>query len=376
MKIALIGSSAIPSDTANSIQVMKMAQAYAKLGHDLQLFLPGSEPSLEWESIAKHYGLSKEFPIEHLASNRFLRGYDFALRAIQKARLAGVELIHTRHPQSAAWAADYGIPTVVELHDMPSGMLGKRLFKLFLSGKGARGLVLITQALANAIIKRYPQLEKSPLIQIHPDAIDIERYAGLPSPQKARKQLKLPDKFTIGYTGHLYKGRGIDLILKLAHELPSSNFLLVGGRSLDVANVRQKLAEQELSNVSLIGFVANAELPLYQSASDVLIMPYQARVAASSGGDISSYLSPMKMFEYLAAARPILASALPVFKEILNKENAWMLPHDDLEQWKSAILALQTDAKLRRDFSKAAHKSAQGLTWEKRAQAILSKISL
>lgn len=376
MKIALIGSSSIPSNTANSIQVMKMAQAYTKLGHELRLYLPGKDQSLGWETIARHYGLSEKFPIEFIKSNRFLRGYDFALSAIRKARMEKVDFVHTRHPQCAAWAADYGLPTVFELHDMPTGYLGKRLFKLFISGKGTRELVLITQALSDAIIKEYPQLKKSSLIQVLPDAIDIERYEGLPAPQKARKELDLSDKFTIGYTGHLYAGRGIDLMLSLAQELPALNFLLVGGRPSDVEKVKQKLSQHETKNVSLTGFVPNADLPLYQAACDVLLMPYQARVSASSGGNIASFLSPMKMFEYLASARPILASMLPVFSEILSKENAWMLPADDLSQWKSAILELQADPELRRAYSTAAHKTALNHTWEKRAKVILEAISL
>ena len=220
MKLAMIGSSTVPVQSANSIQMMKMAQAYKKLGHELKLYLPASKDPSTWTELAEHYGLSTQFDIVYLPKNRMLRGYDFALRSVRQARRDGIQIIHTRHPQSAAWASDFGMPTIFELHDLPTGRLGPRLFRLFLSGSGARALVLITQALAKALEQKYSQLKKSDLIQVHPDGIDIDRYQNLPQPFEARKQLKLDDKFTAGYTGHLYEGRGIKLMLALAENCP------------------------------------------------------------------------------------------------------------------------------------------------------------
>jgi len=376
MKLAIIGSAKIPSRSANSIQIMKMAQAYKKLGHEIKLYLPAISDPATWKSLAEHYGLSTRFDIKYLPSNRFLRGYDFALQCVRQVQRDGLQLIHTRHPQSAAWASDFGIPTIFELHDLPSGALGPRLLRLFHSGSGGRSLVVITQALAKALEIKYRYLKNSDLMQVHPDGIDIERYLNLPASSAARLQLKLEDTFTVGYTGHLYEGRGINMILALAKALPAINFLLVGGRAMDIDRYRMKSAEKNLKNVKFAGFVANAELPLYQAASDILLMPYQAKVSASSGGDIASFLSPMKMFEYLAAERSILASDLSVFSEILNEQNAWRLPAQDIEAWISAIQRLEKDSKLRQSYAKAAGKSAQAYTWEKRAEAILKDIRI
>jgi len=93
------------------------------------------------------------------------------------------------------------------------------------------------------------------------------------------------------------------------------SFLLAGGEPEDVAALREKSANLGLSNVILTGFIPNADLPIYQAACDILLMPYQSQVAASSGGDIARYLSPMKLFEYLACGKPILSSDLPVLRE-------------------------------------------------------------
>ena len=374
MKLALIAPAPIPANTANSIQVMKMAQAYARLGHKVCLFAPGKLGEVAWDALAEHYGLSQPFAIERLPANRALRGYDYAYRAVRRARHWGAALIHTRLPQAAAWAADNGLPTIYELHDLPSGFMGPRLFRLFTQAQGARALVVVSQALAEALKGQFPQLKADNLLRVHPDGVDVERYKSLPPPPVARQQLDLPDAFTLGYTGHLYAGRGVQLILQLAAQLPDLRFLLVGGHPVDVERVRSQIAEQQLANITLTGFVPNAQLPLYQAASDVLLMPYQARVAASSGGDIAAFLSPMKMFEYLAAGRPILASDLPVLAEVLTPQNAIILPQDDPQRWIDAIQRLAADPKSGEQIAAAARRTAARHTWEQRAAAILKGI--
>jgi glycosyltransferase involved in cell wall biosynthesis len=101
-------------------------------------------------------------------------------------------------------------------------------------------------------------------------------------------------------------------------------------------------------------------------------MPYQTRVAASSGGDIAPYLSPMKMFEYLASGRPILASDLPVLGEVLTAENALILPPADVDAWLAAIEKLRAQPKLREKLGGAARQTAQRYSWEARAERILA----
>jgi glycosyltransferase involved in cell wall biosynthesis len=112
-------------------------------------------------------------------------------------------------------------------------------------------------------------------------------------------------------------------------------------------------------------------LPLYQAACDALLMPYQRRVAASSGGDIARYLSPMKVFEYMAAGRPILSSDLPVLKEILSPQNALLLPAQDTPAWAAALQTLQTDPDRGRLLAEQARQDVQRYTWKRRAEIIL-----
>jgi glycosyltransferase involved in cell wall biosynthesis len=123
------------------------------------------------------------------------------------------------------------------------------------------------------------------------------------------------------------------------------------------------------------GFVPNAELPLYQAACDALLLPYQRRVAASSGGDIAAYLSPMKLFEYLACGRAILASDLPVLGEVLNPANALILPGEDAQAWAQALLDLRADPVRRQALGEQARRDASAYTWERRAAGILDGIA-
>jgi glycosyltransferase involved in cell wall biosynthesis len=369
MKIALIAPGPIPAQTANSIQVMKMAQALAEEGHALALFAPGSGADPSWQELSAHYGLSRRFEIRWLPAQPVLRRYDYAFAALRAGRAWGAELIYTRLPQAATLAARRGQATIFELHDLPSGTMGPWLLRRFLQADGARRLVVNTEHLAQEIRKRYRLPAQKDFLVMAPNGVDMQRYAKLPDPKSARGSLRLPDSFTVGYSGHLYAGRGVGLMLELARRLPKIRFLLVGGRSEDVAARKEQAGG--LTNVHFIGFVPNAELPLYQAACDVLLIPYSRQVAGSSGSDIAPYTNPLKMFEYLASDRPVLASDLPILREILNEQNAILLPVGELQAWVDALLALQKSPRRRAALAKAGQQTAAEYTWQKRAQRLL-----
>lgn len=380
MRIALIAPTYLPARRANTVQVMKMAQAFTELGHETLLLVPGKTPSApSWSSLSRQYGLRVEFPVVWLPALPSLRSYDFGLAAVWKARQWNAHLVYTRHPQSAAFASLGALPTILEIHDLPRGRLAPLLLRSFLRGPGKRRMVVITHALATDLARTFEISSAPPFCLIAPDGVDLERYTRLPQPFEARWQLHnagllpelKPENFTAGYSGHLYAGRGSELILDLAARLPQVAFLLAGGEPQDVERVQRQAHSAALGNVFLAGFVPNAELPLYQAACDVLLMPYQARVAASSGGDISRYLSPMKLFEYLACQRPILSSDLPVLREVLNEEIAILLPASDPQAWADALQSLIEHPHHGRRLAEAAFSQASQFTWKSRASRIL-----
>jgi glycosyltransferase involved in cell wall biosynthesis len=374
MKIALIAPSAIPARTANSIQVMKMAQALTGNGHLVRVYAPGSPSEMGWEAMAVHYGLRYAFEVQWVPAAARGRRYDYAFRVVHGARNWDADLVFTRLPQAGAYASQLGTPTIFEIHDFPYKGMGARLLRLFLRGRGARRLVVITHALAADLAAKFGTPDVPPFTVIAPDGVDIARYQGLPNPVKARKALNLPPGFTAVYTGHLYPGRGAELILEMAARIPEVNFLLVGGEPGDVNRVRKEAHAAGLENLMLTGFVPNAELPQYQAAGELLLMPYQERVAASSGGDIARYLSPMKMFEYLACGRAILSSDLPVLQEVLTPQNACILPADNPDAWASTIRSIKNEPRTMRSLAVGALNTAREHTWEARAEKVLEGI--
>ena len=390
MRIAVIAPTFIPAKRANTLQVMKMTQALANSGHQVQLAVPeepgrpGDELQM-WEDIAHFYGLSSRLPIDYMPAKSSFRKYDYALHAVRWARRWSADLIYTRLPQAAALASFQGYGTILESHDFPQGFFGPILFKRFLQGEGARRLVVISEALAADLHVEFKSPEDPPFTLILPDGVDLNRYSGLPGPKESRRKLfpaliqhldkydlnLSTDRFTAGYTGHLYPGRGLHLILELAKRLPEVNFLIVGGELKDVSRVSGIAKEYKLQNVIITGFVPNAELPLYQAACDILLMPYQRQVAASSGGDIARYLSPMKLFEYMACGRAICSSDLPVLREILSEDIAILLPPEDIESWVAAVRNLRDNPSERKRMANKAQETVAQYSWDTRAQKIL-----
>ena len=361
MKIVCISAAQIPSDTANSIQVMKVCQAFMQLGHEVALLVPGKKtPDISPQQLQSHYGLQVSFPIEWLpARNRRL----FPWKAVRRARRLDPDLLYGWPLQSATLGLLSGKPSMLELHDFPAGRFGPLWLRLFLIYPGRKRLLPITDTLRGAL-----HLPKE-LTVIAPDGVDIERYRDLADSQSVRRQLNLPEAPTVICTGHLYAGRGADLFLHLAAKFPQARFLWVGGRPADVATWQGRAAD--LTNVTFTGFVPNARIPLYQSAADVLLMPYGRAVSASSGGNIAEIFSPMKMFEYMATGRAILACDLPVLREVLDETMAVFCPLEQADAWESALGGLLADPQRRKALGQSARTAVEQYSWVKRAQRAL-----
>ncbi len=371
MKITCIAASQIPSATANSIQMMKACQALAQLGHEVHLLVPqsaGSQPPTT-DALIANYGLSTTFPIEWLPANPRWKRYDFCWRAVQRAKALEADLAYVWPLQAANLALLAGLGVILEMHGPPEGALGPWLFRLFLSLPGRKRTLPITRALEQQLAARYPLSAVHSIIS--PNAIDLERYAALPAPLAARRSLEMPEQFTVGYTGHLYPGRGMSMLVDLARRFPQLHFLWVGGNPQDVTHWREHLASENLHNVSLTGFIENHRLPIYQAAADVLLMPYERAIAGSSGGNSAAYASPMKMFDYMACGRAIISSDLPVIGEVLNETNAVLCPPEDPQAWSAALQALYDDEPCRLRLAQQALQDVKQYTWQARAARAL-----
>jgi glycosyltransferase involved in cell wall biosynthesis len=369
VNIFAIAASLIPSDTANSIQVMKACQALTQLGHQVTLLVPDSSfvvrRPLSTE-LASHYGIATPFEIIYLPTRSRRR---FTWDAVRWAKAAGADLLYVWPPQSAAFGVLTGMPVVLELHDLPTGLAGPNWFRLFLRVRGRKRLLLITDALRSVIERELRlNLGKTDVI-IAPNGVDLERFDSLPDPSMARQQLGLTETQTIICTGHLYSGRGADLFLELAARQRRTHFVWVGGRPEDVISWRYRAEALRLDNVTFLGFVPNDRLPLYQAAADVLLMPYGRVIGISTGvGRSAEVSSPMKMFEYMAVGRAILTSDLSVIREVLDDSTAAFAPPDDVDAWSAALKELLANPQWRDILARNARLAVEKYTWLERAR--------
>lgn len=374
MRIAVVATSRVPSRTANSIRVMKVCQALTELGHEVRLWVPGPKPDDSWPDLAHHYGLRLRFSIEWVAAWPPLRRWDFVIRAMGRSNRWSPDVWYVWPYQAAAALSILARATVLEVHDRPTGLAGPLLFRLFLKGRGARRLLVITDALRSSLERMYGVDLKAPFVVLTPSGVDLEPYQSLPEPRSARARLGWQERFTAGYLGHLYPGRGLDLLADVAGRNPDVAFVWAGGEPESVGAWRTRLDAQGLSNVSLLGFLPQEELPLVAAACEVLLMPYERSIAVSSGGDTAAFASPMKAFEYMAAGRAILASDLPVLHEILDPEVAILLEPESIEAWDRALQRVRSDPDLVRRLGQAARVRAARYSWLERTRRALDGI--
>jgi len=182
------------------------------------------------------------------------------------------------------------------------------------------------------------------------------------------------DAQQVGYTGHLYPGKGMEIIAMLASRVPSMDFHVIGGSDEDIAYWKEST---KAPNLYFHGFVPHGSLAYYYKHLDIMIAPYQRRVApAGKRGDIAAWMSPLKLFEYMSARKAIVCSDLPVLREILlDRETALLVTPDNAEAWEQALTLLRDKPGLRETLAARAYtKFLESHTWRKRAEIVLSGI--
>jgi glycosyltransferase involved in cell wall biosynthesis len=323
------------------------------------------------DDVFEFYGVPESFEIVKLRQFRPLKFWYSTVMANRAIRLSGAELFHTRILWTA-WGLStiFRKPTILELHEVPVlGSLEPKCFRSITKRRSLEHVVTITNALKQRLL---PDVGRACRFVIAPDGVDGALVDSTLSRDEARDAVGLPNdsQLLALYAGHLYQGRGIEVIVQLAARCRNIKFVIVGGRDEDIRHWRSQVGE--LENVYFAGFVAPQRVFHYLRAADVLLMPHAKRVMTSGRGDIAEVCSPMKMFEYMAAGKPILASELPVLQEVLRPEsNCLIAPYDELDRWESQLQRLNSDAELRMRLGNRARRDARQYTWESRAAKVL-----
>ena len=174
-----------------------------------------------------------------------------------------------------------------------------------------------------------------------------------------------------GYFGHLYAGRGVEVIEAMADARPDVLFLVFGGNESDMTASRRANAR---CNLHYMGHVPHPVAQEAMRSMDVLLMPYQKSVSIGvAGQDTAQWMSPMKMFEYMASGVPLVSSDLPVLREVLEEgRNALLVAPGDPRAWVAAVDRLAFDPDFAAYLGANAHVDYQQLyTWAARARQLL-----
>lgn len=373
MKIAFSPSAGVPARSAESIFVIKMCEALATAGHQVTLLNPRTpDRTADVPDTYGHYGVERNFSIVDIPfpAMPVKRGYS-SFRAVLRARRLGTEVVYTRALYTAVIAAGFGLPTVFEMHGPvgDEGSLDGRLLRRLIRSRRLLRIVVITHALKRHLQEQYGV--PAARITVAPDAADVpaqsERIADLDS-----------SRLHVGYVGHLYPGRGIELLVELAGRRSDIDFHCVGGLEADIAYWRAET--EHLSNFHLHGYVPFAETQRFRASFDVLIAPYMKKVSiyGHDGDDTNTaaWMSPMKIFEYMASRKAIITSDLPAIREVLAHErDAVLCDPDDVAQWEAAIDRLQREPELRGSLAEAAYgEFLENYTWDAQVRKILSAL--
>jgi len=369
MKIAYIAESIIPSRSANSIHVMKMCQAFAKKGNEVTLLVPNKnveEPKVEGKQIFCFYGVEKSFDIVYLPWPS-IKGKTFiwAILSAVKAKYIRPDIIYGRSLLGCYFSTYLKLPVFFESHHPVQSSLSKRILFKLIQKNEVKGLIVISEALKRFYQANYQADDLEVLVM--PDAAD---------PPNTKNSIKFHNQYRIkvGYVGQLYKGKGMEIISGLAENCPWADFHIVGGLDSDIAKWQKNL--KGLNNIIFHGFVPHGEIYKYLNSFDILVAPYQSVVSTFGEGktNISNWMSPLKLFEYMAVGKPILCSDLPVLREIMrDKDNSLLLPPDNLNAWVRALRNVSWDEEYVKYLGDNAQKEFyDNYTWDARAEKLLN----
>ncbi len=361
-----------PSAEAPAIQVANMAQAFAELGHDVTLVSPAPGA----DAHTTQFGFTPTFRTVTL-SERVHRGqsYVHALRIARIALRGGFDLVFARNLRACLLPARRGIPTVFEAHTLTAleGRQDRWVLRQLLRAPGFRGIVAISGGLAEDLTSVLG-VPAERILVAH-DAVRMESDAAAVTTERAERSA---GRVRAGYTGSLFAGRGVELLLEVAAQSPWLDLELVGGPPDVAAELSARVAaDPALAAVTVHGPVTPAEARAFQREVDVLVAPFARRVSTDSGVDSSRWMSPMKVFEYMASGRPIVISDLPVLREVLRPDvDALMVTPEDPAALIVALGRLRDDPALgARLAASALARARDEFTWAGRAGRILARFA-
>lgn len=373
-----------PIERANGIQTMETCAALARRGWDVRLvvrpdtFEPARDPFA-------YYGVAPDprlaighvrvsgppsfrramFLLGALARTRparrshivFTRDLGFASLFLGTRGAGGAALVYESHGFAPAVSASRP-DMLTGAARAKSGKWARLARREAFVWRRAEGYATITRGLADELVERFGP---RPALAVVPDGARVE--AADPPPRLAVSPAPV-----LGYSGHLYPWKGADVLLDAVAELPGVRGLIVGGHpgEADLERLRQRADRLGISSrVEFTGMVAPREVASRLEAADVLVLPNPATAVSER------YTSPLKLFEYLAMGRPIVASDLPAIREVLRDgENAVLFEPGRASALADAVRSVLRDPALAGSLARRARETAREYSWDRRAERL------
>jgi glycosyltransferase involved in cell wall biosynthesis len=360
-KLIYCSSIAFSHKFANLVQVHSMAREFQKkIGENFWL-------GVNYKNID-----DKDLNIMCFGTRK---SYWLAARQLRFIKKNRIDFVYCREAKLLFFLILYNIlffrlklKFIYEMHSL----LSRNIFDLIADDFLARYAdykILLTENLKKMYLEKYRVSEKQ--ILVCPDAVDMNIFDIATSKEGARKELGLPeDKKIMVYTGKfktMGMEKGIGDILKALKILNKKDilFLAVGGSEDDIEFYKQQSSELGVENqVKLLGHHDQKDLAIFQKAADILLMPFPYNE------HYAFYMSPLKMFEYMASKRPIIATKLPSVQEVLNDSNSVLAKPGNPEDLARKIEAIIYDSSLGQNLAEKAYFEAKNYTWEKRISGI------
>jgi len=358
MKLLYATSIGFPSPLANRIQTLAMAEAFCAILKDDFVFGFG------WKEG------DMKINCHHIEMGKGLKSYRLAWKYLRFAKESGITTVYCREEKLLFFFILYRsifyreLDIIYEVHYLV--YLKHFWYRVML--RKMLGVVSITHGMKDILIKNGFCEEN---IIVAPDAVSPEMFSIKTTKEKARARLGLPsDKKIILYTGSITQTwKGAPLLIECARLFGDEFlFVIVGGKSHHLDKFRKTYNPG--ANVLTVGQKSHEDIPEYLQTADVLVLPNSNKEEISR-----TFTSPMKLFEYMMAEKPIVASDIDSVREVLNKKNAMLVKPDDAEALAAGIrLTLEspavTDALVRQ-----AKKDVALCTWENRAKKIITAIA-
>ncbi|HRH24011.1 MAG TPA: glycosyltransferase family 4 protein [Candidatus Paceibacterota bacterium] len=363
MRICYLSTARIPDDWGHVVQIMKMCEAFAKAGNDVELVVP-RRAGRRNENPYAYVGADNVFRITKLpcidisatGEGKFLywlRTFSFLLVARLYTLIKKYDVLYTREPAASLFFKDF----VFEAHSVSKSVES--------ISKKACKVVAITSFIKDELVTAGVRAQN---VLVAADAVDLNAFKNAESKEKARTRLGLPqDKKIALYLGRLDSWKGTDVLYGAADLLPEDiQMVIIGVEPAQLDTLRA-----QHPRIIFFALRPYKEVADNQAAADVLILPNTGKNVMSS-----RYTSPLKLFSYMASGIPIVASDISSIREILNESNAMFVTPDDSMALAQGIKKTLTDLSVSEKRAEKARDDVELHTWDARASAILSFLSI